>query len=824
MLRSHLMASWRNLWRHKGFSLLNISGLTLGLTVFLLLAQYAQYEWSFDQFHQHKDELYRITLEQYLNNELIHASAENYPALGPTLVEEFPEVEAYTRLYNLGAKNNIVVTREDVSDRIAFKQRKLLYASEDFLTIFSYPVLRGDPETALAEPFKMVISQRYAEQYFGSEDPIGKQLRMQDDDFNNELCEVTAVVKVPNHTHLRFDILISYSTLYARYDGSERARARYDQSWERKDMYTYIKTIPGTDPQVLSTRFPDLINRNIPDLAGQNRRDVLQIQPVTDIHLYSNLNDEPSTPGNGRAVSFLAMIALFVLLVAYINYINLATARSAERANEVGVRKVLGASPGQLVKQFLLDAMIMNGFSIVLAVALYLILFPAFATLTGILSEGNYWDHLILFQPSLMLIIAGLLVVGTLLSGLYPALVLSQFRPARILGNAMISGSDGNLLRKSLVVLQFSICIGLIIGTIVVLKQMKYLQQQDLGFNPSQIIVVEQPSVFNDFQSRMNSVRTFKNSLRAEPQISHVMSTLVIPGKKVRWKADLHRLGQSEAESHVFNYNLVDEAFFPGFGMEMIAGRNFSADIPTDADTACVITEMGAQVLGYDQPSEAIGQVVQSGDGLSAIIVGVVNDYHQESLHEEIQPTVFFLNDYAEYYLMRIKNDQIPKTLATVERQWQLHFPGNPFEYFFMDDHFNAQYENDRRFQKLFSFFSILAIALSCLGLFGLSAYVAQRRSREVSIRKVLGASTAQLILMLTSDFAKLILLANIIAWPMIGWLMQDWLAGFATRTTLSWWIFAASALLVLLLGILTVTYHAFRAANLNPSVVLSSE
>ena len=466
----------------------------------------------------------------------------------------------------------------------------------------------------------------------------------------------------------------------------------------------------------------------------------------------------------------------------------------------------------------------MNVIAILLSVGLYILLFPAFGQLTGIFSDGNYWDYLIVAQPIFILFLMALVVFGTVASGLYPAFVLSRFKPVRILGQAIKSSQQGVLMRKGLVIMQFSICIALIIGTLVVLKQMQFLQQQDLGFDPSQIVVVEQPSVFADFETRMNSVRTFKTGLRENSQISDVMSTLVVPGKKMRWRFDIHRLGQAESESHILNYNLVDDAFLPGFGMDIVAGRNFSSDVPSDLDTACILTELGAKVLGFANAEDAIGQTIQSGNSLSAIVIGVVNDYHQESLHEEVQPTIFFLNDYAEFYLMRINGEQVSGALAAIEQQWQQHFPGNPFQYFFMDDHFNAQYENDQRFQNLFFLFSAIAIALSCLGLFGLSAYIARQRRKEVSIRKVLGASTGQLILMLTSDFTKLILLANLVAWPAIAWLMQKWLTTFAIRISLSWWLFLVSALLALLLGISTVIYHASKAANLNPSEVLATE
>ena len=823
MFRSQLKIAFRNLWKRRAFAATNIFGLTLGLTVFLLILQYTHFEWSYDQYHENKDHLYRITLEQFQNNELVHASAENYPALGPALKDEFPEILDYTRLYNLGAKNNVAVTREDTADKIVFKHRRLLYASESFLSMFSYELVVGNPIDALSQPFKMVISEAFAEKYFGEEEAIGKHLRMQDDDFNNELCEITGVVKVPANSHLKFDVLISYATLFSRYDGSERARARYDLSWNRKDMYTYVQLAPDADPARIEARFPDLIDRYIPDLAGQNRNEILHMQPITQIHLYSNLNDEPGQNGNGRSVYFMSLIAVFVLFIGYINYINLSTAQSVERANEVGVRKVLGAMPHQLIKQFLVESLILNLMAVALAAAIFMILFPAFAELTSIFSDGEYWDYLLIKRSWFYLLLLALILGGSILSGLYPAFVLSNFKPVRTLGQTMKASSGGVLFRKALVVFQFGICICLIIGTLVVYQQMHFMQNQDLGFNPNQIVVVEQPSVFSDFEGRTNSIRTFKTALAQAPGITDVMSTLVIPGQKIRWRFNIHRQGQEEDQSHVFNYNIVDEQFFPGFEMDIVAGRNFSAAIPSDRDTACIITELGAKRLGFESPAHAIGQVIK-GEGLSAIVVGVVNDYHQESFHEEVQPTIFFLNDYAEYYLMRVATSHVSTGIALIEDKWNEQFPGSPFHYFFMDDHFNAQYQNDLRFQRLFMVFAILAIVVACMGLFGLSAYMARQRLREIGIRKVLGARVYQIILLLTSDFTRLILLANIIAWPIIGLMMQRWLDGFVNRISLNLWSFLLCGSVVLAIGIFTVSYHALRAASSNPSRVLSTE
>lgn len=826
MTKRYFLSAIRNLWRRKGIALLNVFGLTLGITVFLLITQYVRFETSYDQYYPDKDRIYRIGLEQYQNGELVQASAENYPALGPALLKDFPEVESYARMYNLGAKNNIVVTYEDGLNKIAFKQKRFLYASETFLDLFGYQMVTGDAHSALLEPFKTVLSESTAKKYFGTSNPVGKYLRMQDDDFNNELYEVTGVVRdVPANSHLKFDILVSYSTLFSRYQGSARARARFDESWQRKDMYTYIKLRNGADAQAMASKLPDLIARSIPDLEAQNREEQMVVQPVTAIHLTSSLNNEPELNGNGRTVSFLGLIALFVLIIAYINYINISTARSVERANEVGVRKVLGANQRQLWTQFLTESFLVNAFALCIAVGVYALFFKSFSRMVTNLADEQFGGFALWYQGYFVWLLLGLLLGGTLLSGLYPAFVLSQFKPIRILGKSMESGRRGNLLRKGLVLFQFAVCIALIVGTMIVYGQMKFMLNQDLGFNGSQIVVVEQPGVSANFETRMQNIKNFKTEIARNTGVSDVMSTLVIPGRKMRWKVNVRRYQDEPEMAHAFNYNLIDAHFIDGFNMQMLAGRNFSEDIATDADTACIITQLASQLLGYQDPDDAIGQTITSDDlGTSRIIVGVVNDYHQESLRSEVQPTLFLLDDYAEYYLMRIQAGNLQQTIGYIETEWTKRFPGSPFQYFFLDDYFNAQYQNELRFQKLSFIFAFLAILVACLGLFGLSAFMAQQRVKEISVRKVLGAGVGQLILMLTADFAKIILVANILAWPVIGWLMYQWLQGFSLRIPLHFWYFLVAGFIVMLLGALTVFFHAWRAANSNPAEILAGE
>jgi putative ABC transport system permease protein len=822
MFRNHLKTAFRNLWKKKGFSFLNLLGLALGIVAFLLILQFVTFELSYDGFHENKDDIYRVQLDQYRNGELIFASSENYPGVGPVLTRDLPEVLSYTRLYNLGSKNNMVVTWDDApGEPISFKQRKLLYADSSFLTFFSYPILEGDPVTALSQPFNMVITESTAKKYFGEESAIGKMLHMKDDDYNDELCKVTAVVAdMPDNTHLKFDVLISYKTLYTRGDW---APGRYNTSWRRKDMYSYIQVAKGVDPSVLEQKFPAIVEANIPEDDRETREDILSLQPITDIHLYSDLTDEAEANGNGEVVYFMLLIGFLILLIAYVNYINLSTARSLERANEVGVRKVMGAYRGQLLVQFLMEAFIINLTALLLALVSVEVALPFFNQLTGQnLPPLGIWSAS-WFVPALL----GLLVFGTLLSGLYPAFVLSSFRPVDVLSSKYGSVGKGVWLRKALVIVQFAASVGLIIGTMIVYQQTSYMLGQDLGFEPEQIMVIERPGVSErDRSLRSQQIDVFTEKLEKSPAILKSTRSSTLLGKKMRFKSGVRKYTDPSDQQITFTFSGIDFDFVDCLGMEVVAGRNFSEDYGTDVDTACLLTESAAKVLGYDTPEEAIGKTLTIEDfRWSPIVIGVLKDYHQESLRLTTDPTLFYPTLYgAEYYFAKFNTSQVQEAIAQAEESWTEAFPGNPFEFFFLDDYFNRQYQNESRFSGLITFFAILAIFVGCLGLFGLSAFTAQKRTKEIGIRKVLGATSSDILRLLSKDFLVLILIANVLAWPMIWWLMQNWLQGFANRIDISWTVFVAAAVLVVVTAMATVSFQALKAAATNPAESLRSE
>lgn len=824
MIKNLILTSFRSLGKNKFFSTLNILGLAIGMSVFLLIAQYVKFETSYEDFIPNADNIYRVRLDTYINNELIISSAENYPGVGPAMKDEFPEVQSYARLYNLGYKNNLIVTYEDGKpDPIAFKHRKFLYADSTFLPLMKFEMESGDAAQALAEPNSCVLSSSYARKYFGDENPIGKVLHMQDDDGNNELATVTGVFRdIPENTHLKFDLLYSYKTLFGRYKNAARAIARYDQSWQRSDMYTFIQLRDGTNPIDVERKIPDLINKYSPGLAEKNQRDEMSFQSIKSIHLTSNLANEPETNGNERIVTFLGIIGIFVLIIAWINYINLSTAKAMERAKEVGVRKVMGAFKQQLVNQFLMEAGVVNLVALLISILLVILALPYFNQLAGLSLEISY-----LLQPWFVMLVTALWVIGAMLSGFYPSLVLSSFKPVTVLKGKIKNSFSGILLRKSLVVLQFTASIALIAGTFIVYNQLNFMMNQDLGFNIDQVLVLDRPGIApRESEAFNSSIDVFRNELKSDPSIVSVSTSITVPGKQREYKTQIKKHGAPDDQLVTVRVNSMDDDFIDVFKMDLLAGRAFSQNYPNDPDTSAILTESAVKLLGFEKPEDAIGQTVAiPGFFGSLIVVGVVNDYHQVSLKTSLDPTLFFCSRYfGEFYSVRMKTNDLTSTISHVKASWEKAFPGNPFDYFFLDDFFNRQYQNEKTFGELFGTFATLAVVVGCLGLFGLSAYTASQRTKEIGVRKVLGSSEQGIFFLLSKEYLKLIGIAIVLAVPSIYWVMNNWLQTFPYQTSISVWIFFLAGGIVLAVALLTVSFQTLKASRTNPVVALRYE
>lgn len=814
MLRNYLKIAFRNLFKEKVFAFINIFGLAVGVTAFLLILQFVVFERSYDKFHDDAENIYRVQLNQYKNNELMMKSAENYPGAALALQDEYPEVIAYSRLYNLGYKNNIVITYEDAPNGpVQFKHRRFLYADSSFLPMFGYKLAAGNARTALSKPNSAAISATYAKKYFGITDPIGKFLRLQDDDYNDETCKVTAVFEdLPNNTHLKFDVLFSYKTLYSRGDW---APERYNTTWRRKDMYSFIKVLPGTNPIELEAKFPAVVKKYMPGDDPNMKNDELKLQALTAIHLTSNLADEAETNGDADKVLYLTVVGFFILIIAWVNYINLSTAKAMERAGEVGVRKSLGAYKSQLVNQFMIESAIVNLLAIMLALLLFALCLPVFNRIVGVETALLH-----LMQPWFLISLVLLWVFGTLLSGIYPSFILSSFRPVVVLKGKLRHKGNSVIFRKSLVVFQFVSSIILIAGTLIIYQQIRHMMNLDIGMNIEQVLTVERPSVSpSDSEQRTNGIEVFRDELLKYPAIKAVAGSVTVPGKKREYKVDVKKYGAGDDDAVLLRWNSMDDHFNDVFKMEVLAGRLFSKEFTNDDDTSVVVSLSSAKLLGFENPEDAVGQTLAITQfQWNPIIVGVVNDYHQESLKKVRDPMIFYCSyTGAEFYSMSISTENLSQTIAHIETSWEKAFPGNPFDFFFLDDYFNRQYEKDQNFGNLFALFAIVALLVGCLGLYGLSAYTAQQKTKEIGVRKVMGSSINGILMLLSKEFLLLIVVACLIGIPAVYFIMDNWLQDFAIRVNVDWILLLLSSALVIIVAVVAMGYQTMKAARLNP-------
>ena len=819
MLRNYIHIAWRNLIRNKGISVINIGGLALGIASSIVLLSYISFQRNYDGINLAKQDIYRVNLDVYQNHRLALHSAENYSGVGPALKRDFPEIADQARLYNLGYKNNCVFSNGNTF----FKETKWLYADASFLDMFTVPFLAGDPHTALLQPASAIVSATTAKKLFGPDgvrQAIGKQIRMTDDDRNNQLCTITGVFNdIPDNSHLKFNILLSYITLDHQGAGS---LARSENNWDRKDFYTYIRLRPGVDPASLDSRLPAFIHRHIPAESDHHQESRISLEPLGAIHFTPGLQDEPEPTINGKAINFLTGIAFFIIVIAWVNYINLTTANSVYRAKEIGIRKVLGSTRSSLVKQFLAESIALNTLSAALAaVAIYLsqpLLHDFFSIrlpLASLLTSSYGW------------LFGAFLLLGTFLSGLYPALVLSAFRPALVLKAKLASSAKGLALRRSLVVFQFTLSILLIIGTIVVYQQVHFMLHQDIGIKVDQVMVLDRPGRWDTARSTHNGlVQRFRDEVTRDPGVKAIAMSDEKPGKEIRWPSTFTAIGPANPASVPINTTGIDENYVPAMGMKILAGRSFTKEYKTDG-RSLVLTASAASRLGFPKPADAIGKPVKM-DGDAYTVIGVVNDFHQLSLQTRETPAVFQfvgsdLREY-EYYYIRLNPAGIGQTIDRIRSAWTNTFRDNPFEYTFLDETFNTQYQSELRFGFIFGVFSVLAICIACIGLLGLVAFTIRQRTKEIGVRKVLGADAKDILVLLAKDFIGLIALANAIAWP-LGWgMMNSWLKDFAYRIHLNVWIFVVSGVFALAIALAAIGFQAIKAALANPINSLRTE
>jgi len=807
MLTSYIKIAFRNFSRQKSYTLLNIIGLSLGMTASLLIIQYVKYERSFDRFHSRANDIYRIQYNAWQNGQLNFESAVAVPAVGPALKNNFQEVEEYTRFLPGGG----VITYEKPGEEpISFRERHVQFADTNIFKVFDFRLVKGNEKTCLKGVNKVIISERAARKYFGDEDPIGKVIGRNSRDAT---FQVTGVFKdVPENSHIKFDFLISYETMNAWTQNAS------ETEWGWYDFYSFVLLKPGTDVQALQAKWDAYVQKTRKeDWAKTNSKQEFILRPLTDIHLYSNLLYEtsPDELRSGDSVYALSIIALFILVIAWVNYINLATARSFKRANEVGVRKVVGAVKGQLVGQFLTESFILNVIAAVLALSLVRVLWPSFSALTGWHIPLNF-----ILQREFWMLVVGLFCVGSILSGFYPAIILSSFRPVLVLKGKVIASSHGNLLRQGLVVFQFVASVVLISGSLIVYQQLNFMKNQDLGVKIGETLVLNGPGVTDSlYESKYES---FKTEVLRIAGVGGISASSSIPGEENYWTTAIRRISGGPEGRNVVTNVALDYEHVPQYGIKVIAGRNFDRQYPSD-NKRLMINESLSVELGFKEPKQAIGERVSIGrDTLE--IVGVLADYHQMSLKAKMIPVAFRLMPADAFYSIKLDTENYHDVVEAIEKPWKTFFPGNPLDYFFLDQFFNRQYERDNRFGQVFSIFTMLAIFVASLGLLGLASFVASQRTREIGIRKVLGSSVSGIILLLTKGFIQPVLIAIVVACPLGWWAMDKWLQTFPYRTSIGTWTFLVAGLLVIFIAFLSVSSQALRAAMTKPAETLKYE
>jgi putative ABC transport system permease protein len=671
--------------------------------------------------------------------------------------------------------------------------------------------VEGSLKSALEEPYTIIISKSLSQKYFGKESAFNKTITLVND-YGKHNYEITGVFEdVPPNSHIKFNILISYKTLVA-----QKSEASFYWGWNA--FNTYLLLAPNTDPKVLESKFKGTVEKykNYED----SYKRVYLLQPLKSIHLHSNLRFEPEVNGSAETVNFLSIIAVFVLLLAWINYINLSTCRSLSRAKEVGIRKVLGSNRINLINQFIIESLLLNFLSLILSIIITELALPFFSLLTGKpLSMGLLIGNL--------LWLTGILIVGILLSGIYPAFVLSSFSPIAVMKKKFGSTSKGFDLRKGLVVFQFSVSIILIVSTLVVYKQLTYMQNKDLGADIDQTLIIDAPKL-NDRE--FSKADNFKNVLQTLPGVRGVSASSSIPGKEYSNTSSGVRKYGSDRKSGTQGFFIdVDENYFNLYKIPLLAGRLFSRESKLNGEI--ILNKEAVQVFGFKNPEDAVGKklIFDGFDGQSIQIVGVTKNYHQESLKSSVLPVIFNPVNASDinlikYFSIKTGGHNIKETISHIHNKWADVFPDQPFRYDFLDEVFNSQYKVDEQFGKVFGLFTFLAIFISCLGLFGLASFTNIQRTKEIGIRKVVGASLQNIVFLLIKDFTKWVLLANIIAWPVAYYLMNSWLKDFAYRTTITIWVFLISGTTALIIALLTVSIHAIKAATANPVKSLKYE
>jgi putative ABC transport system permease protein len=796
--------------KNRLYASINLMGLVSGIAASLLILGYINFETNYDHQYTNADRIYRIKYTKTDHNVQVISSVKTPSRLAQVAPLEIPGIQSACRIY----PEPCLIRYKD--EKMA--NQEVLWVDETFFQVFEGILIAGDPTTVLDGPDKMVITQRMATALFGNDDPIGQQLKVNE----GMPFEVTGVVKDPiTGTHLKYDFLNSMST-FVKYGWMQE-----NGDWNGNWVYTYIATAPGTPPTQIQNGLNQLSERNFGFLREKGQDASMALQPIKAIHLNSHESDELQANGDIQYVYVMGAIAIAIMLMVWINFVNLSTALSLGKARSTGIRKAFGASRGQLVVQYLSESVFINFLAMSMAILLVCLCQAFFEQIMGV-----HLDFSMLGNLTFWLLMFGIFVLGVVLSAFYPAMVISSFRPIEALKNRVSSHSGSALVRQSLITIQFTAAIFLTVGTLVVYQQVNFMREHDLGANMDQMMVLRGPTSLNgawDDQTSMQRKITrydhFKKELLQYSFVEHVTSVFHIPGEDIRQKVDeVDREDTGETKRAVFNVSSIDESFFPCYQVELLEGTNFRRDLHEE-HAHVILNEQAVRALGYISASEALGKTIRF-HGSKWQIIGVARDFHQKALSEAIKP-ILFINKHPHefgYYVVRVHSEDIQTTVSQVKAHWLKSYPEDPFHMFFADDYFNRQYQKDEQFGKLFTFFAILSILIANLGLVALTSFAMAQRMKEIGIRKVLGANLRHVVLLFFRRFITPIVLAALLAFPLLWFVLSDWLANYAYHISINPFWMLLCALMIFLISLLNIGYYVSRLSTTNPAEILRDE
>jgi putative ABC transport system permease protein len=810
MLGNYLLIAFRNLMKRKLYSFINIFGLAVGVAVCLVILKYVDFELSYDSYHTNAANIYRTTTTAWRQGELRGTSVLSGYAQGPALLSDVPEVKRSVRTHPMYGGSVISYTRQE-GDPSAFFEEGIQIVDSTFFDVFTYKAVQGNLETALDNPASIVLTRTMAGRYFKpGEDPIGKILNVSGGWIDGDY-EVTAVIEdVPGNSHFMFDFLLPMHKLL------QNGQYLRDDGWGWNNFITYAELHPNTTPAQVEAKLDAFIEKYRGTRLKQvNGKDQLSFQPIREIHLKPGMSHDSSATVSVNVIYFFIVISIFIMAIAWVNYINLSTARAMERAREVGIKKAVGAYRSQLISQFITESVLVNFLGVVIALVLAILLLPVLGDIVGKQLSFDFTD------VRLYATMGGLFLLGSFVSGAYPALVLSSFNITEVLKGKPERAAGGFSLRKGLVVFQFASSLILIAGTFAIYRQLMFMRNQDKGLTMEQMLIVNGPSVLEGATRRQQLISA-KNEFTKIPGVTKVATSAAIPGGGYNWGGQFRKVGAPVEDNKSGSVVWIDPDFVETYNIELIAGKSFELGIKSSME-AVLVNEAALKVYGLGTPEQALNERLLLGD--TTEIIGVVRNFHWNSLKTDHTPFMFKADTISgKAFSLHLSTNNMSKTVSDVEAKYKELFPGNPFNYYFLDDFFDTQYKDDQQFGKIFSLFAGLAILIACLGLWGLASFTTSQKLKEIGIRKVLGASVPSIMSLLSWQFLKLVIIASVIGLPLTYYGISEWLGGFAFRINLGWDLFVVPILILTLIALGTVSLQILKGASINPARVLRTE